>query len=760
MGAPDDESLIRDVRAASAALAEIVPHAVGFEGNVADAMRATCDLVEPALGEDETVLAVVGDAAARRALMRGVLGESIVRGPTGKRERTTRVRTADAWDYTAREKGGKTVRFARVMPDRDGEFSAALEAAEREVDAARAARAVLEGDVQKQREAVRAIEVEILALDDEVDAAGNAFAEAWRAERAAKTTHAAIVRAAPNVPVLFARDAPWWALWIFLMRWMLRNKYREPLAAFSQNRAEAAAAEQRATDLGEEARGREEARDAVRAKRTAHDTLLERAQAELAHVEVMLSEERALKAAEERVEALLRDRARHARERKEELFSDLREIDATARGDTVEELDVECPADHPNALPRGLVLVFAATPPDDADGYVVVKDALKPAPKDDELRAKLPRVATLAMRAGPAALHAPLARFAGNKLVVGARLAMRLRACIADAARARADAEARHQRRLGALEAQRIPHPDAFRKKQLERSEPSILKSAGEVIDSSREKLRAGIESLAKDWTDRVARAQGKRAIEACVADVNQRGKMRVLELLESVSEHVAREMQSASESLERWALDEVQSSYKTSKKVRAESLAPVASEITGEDLAAEIAPHVPIPTALATFKKQRARIAIAGAVSLGAAGTGAGMLAGGAIPAAIGGGVGLVLGVASSLLKPTASLRAECLASIQRYAAEVTRASCGLVDQKRGDVEQGIRGALDSAVAETLERLNDAITRLMTVERNAIEAERSALARLASTDATLEEHDKRLAARLEEAEAIFKASS
>ncbi|HEY1958442.1 MAG TPA: hypothetical protein VGH28_22650 [Polyangiaceae bacterium] len=234
---------------------------------------------------------------------------------------------------------------------------------------------------------------------------------------------------------------------------------------------------------------------------------------------------------------------------------------------------------------------------------------------------------------------------------------------------------------------------------------------------------------------------------------------MRVLELLESVSEHVAREMQSASESLERWALDEVQSSYKTSKKVRAESLAPVASEITGEDLAGEIAPRVPIPTALATFRKQRVRIAVAGGVSLAAAGTGAGVVAGGHVAAAVGAFVGLGLGVATSWLKPTTSLRADCLASIQRYAAEVTRASCGLVDQKRADVENGIRSALDAALGETLERLNDAITRLMTVERNAIEAERAALARLASTDATLEEHDKRLASRLAEAEAIFKGS-
>ncbi|HEY1954625.1 MAG TPA: hypothetical protein VGH28_03420, partial [Polyangiaceae bacterium] len=469
MGAgPDDQSLIRDVRAASAALAELVPHAVSFGPNIGDEIRKTCDLVDPALQKEETVLAVVGDAASRRALLRAVLGESIVRAPSGKRERITRVRTADAWDYIAREKSGKTVRFARVMPDRNDEFSAAIEQAEGDLETARAARAVLEGDVQKQREAVRAIEVEILALDDELEAAGRAFADAWRAERAAQTTQGAIERAAPAVPMLFIRSVPWWALWTFLLRWMLRSKYKEPLAAYSQNRSEAAAAKQRATDLGEEARGREAARDAVRAKRTMHDTLLERAQAELASVEVMLSEERAVQAAEVALEARLRDRARHARERQEELFSDLREIDSSARGDDVDQLDVECPADHPNALPRGLVLVFAPTAPEEVDGYLVVKDALKAAPKDDDLQKKLPRVATLAIRSTGAAPHAGLARFAGNKLVAGARLAMRLRACIAEVARARADAEALHQRRLGALEAQRIPHPEVFRKRQVE----------------------------------------------------------------------------------------------------------------------------------------------------------------------------------------------------------------------------------------------------------------------------------------------------
>ncbi len=748
MGAvPDDSALIRDVRAAAAALAELIPHAVSFGPTVADAIGQACDAVEPALAKPETVLAVLGEPSARRAALRAVLGDEAMRGPAPRRERVTRVRAADAWDYTAREKSGKTVRFARIMPDRDSDFRESVERAERDVEDARRARAVLESDVQKQREAVRAIEVEIVALEDEVDAAGRAFAEAWRAERAAKTTHAAIERAKPDVPAIFVRAAPWWALWLWLVRWMMRSKWKEPLAAHAQNRADASAALERSTDLGEEARGRESARDAVRAKRAAHDTLLERAQAELASVEVLLSEERALAAAEARVEEILKERSRHAAERLDELFSDLREIDGAARGDDVDELDVDVPADHPGAPPRGLVLVFAKEAPPDADGYFAAK------PASEGPCASLPR-------AGAAPERAKVARLAGNKLVVGARLAIRLRACIAEVARARAAAEVLHQQRLGALESQRIPHPDEFRAKQLARSEPSIVKSAAEIVASSRDKLERGLADVAKEWTDRVAAARGKRAIEAAVRDVNQRGKMRVLELLEATSEHVAREMQSAAESLERWALDEVQSSYKTSRKVRAESLAPVASEITGEDLAGEIAPRVPIPAALATFERGRLRIGVAGALAFAAAGAGAGFAAGPHVDVAVGACVGLVVGGATAWLKPTTSLRADCLASIQRYAAEVTRTACELVSAKQADVEAGVRATLDGALAQTLEILNDAITRLMTIERSAIEAERAALARLASTDATLEQHDKRLAARIDEADAFFKASS
>ncbi len=755
-----DEALTRDVRAASAALATLIPHAVSFGPGVAEAIQETCESVAPALEKNEIMLAVVGEPGPRRALMRVVLGEIVIKAPGARRERITRVRAGESYDYVARSKSGKAVRFARVMPDRDPIYKQSIEQAEREVADAHEQRAVLEHDVEKTRQDVRAVEVEIVALDGEVEAAGAAFAEAWRFERAAKTTHAAIERAAPDIPPLFLKAPAWWAVWLWVLRWMLRNKWREPLAAYSQNRADAAAARTRVDDLGEEARGREAARDAVRAKRTAHDTVLERAQSELASVEVMLSEESAVKKAEARVESLLRERARHAGERKEEFFTDLRDMDGSARGDDVDELDIEYPDHHPGAPPRGVVLAFAAAPPEDADGFVIVRDPTKAPPMMEELRAKLPRAAVIAIKPGGADAHKTLARFAGNKLVVGARLAMRLRTCIADVARARTAAEVAHQRRLGALETQRIPHPAEFRAKQIARSEPSIVKGAADIVASSVEKLKTGIEDLAKDWTDRIALAQGKSAIEACTLDINQRGKMRVLELLEAVSEHVAREMQSVGESLERWALDEIQSSYRTTKKVRAESLAPVASEITGEDLADKIAPRAPIPDALAKFRGQRFRIGLIGAIGLSAAGAGGGMLAGGHMRLAIGAGIGLAIGLATPLFKSVTTLRGDCLASVQHYAADVTRMACELIEGKRADVESGIRTALDSALAETLERLNEAITRLMTIERNAIDAERATLAKLAATHTTLEEHESRLKARIDEAEIVFRASS
>lgn len=55
---------------------------------------------------------------------------------------------------------------------------------------------------------------------------------------------------------------------------------------------------------------------------------------------------------------------------------------------------------------------------------------------------------------------------------------------------------------------------------------------------------------------------------------------------------------------------------------------------------------------------------------------------------------------------------------------------------------------------------MNAAITRLLTIERNAIDSERATLAKLAATHETLEEHAARLRARLTELESFFRLST
>ena len=118
-----EDALTGAVRRAGDALAALIPYAVTFGEDVVAAIEAACEDIEPALGKTEVALAVVGDAPARRALLRAVLGDVVGATVRGSRERATRVRASETYDYTARFRDGTVVRFARAMPDRDSLFA-------------------------------------------------------------------------------------------------------------------------------------------------------------------------------------------------------------------------------------------------------------------------------------------------------------------------------------------------------------------------------------------------------------------------------------------------------------------------------------------------------------------------------------------------------------------------------------------------------------------------------------------------------------
>ena len=70
----------------------------------------------------------------------------------------------------------------------------------------------------------------------------------------------------------------------------------------------------------------------------------------------------------------------------------------------------------------------------------------------------------------------------------------------------------------------------------------------------------------------------------------------------------------------------------------------------------------------------------------------------------------------------------------------------------KRSDLSRVIRVVLDEALEEALGRLNDAITRLMTIERRAIDRERARLGDLTAARRGLEECHTRLTRVVERA--------
>ncbi len=732
----DATSLASIVRAATGALSALVPHAAGLGAGVAEAIQSVTHDIEPALRKTTLSLVIVGDAVAQRALLRALLGDVV--SPTSKHKRVTRIRAAETFDYVAHMRDGTTVRFARTMPDKDPVYKESLEEAERGVLEAIDARKAIETEVERSRSEVRVAEATIADLEAELETAGDAFAQAWRAQKAADARLAEIEKAEPQVPRLLLAEPPWWALWLFLWRILLRRKWREPLALHAHNRAQAAVSRARASELTTEAEHAEARRDALRGRRDEEVTKLERAQSSLARVEVTLSEEASVAAAHARVEQLVRERSRHAGERKEEFFSDLREMDGTARGDAVVELDVELPENHSGAPPPEVMLVLFGTPSDhDHDGLAGVRSNNKEDVKTDGLG--LPLVAVLTMRPSGdrpvwRVVRDAVARVKDSRLVQPAKAAMRLRACIAEVARAHGDAEAEHQRRLASLEGQRIPHPDEFRKRQIARSEPAIEKGADDVLADALTHVEAGFAALKNEWLAELAGATSKRRIDACISDINQRGKMRVLELIEATSELIAREMQSVGETLERWALDEIQTSYRTTKRMRAESLAPVASDVTGEDLAAPIATLVPIRGAREAFRRQRIVIGLAGALACAGAGT--------FVRPGLGTAVGAGVGLFSAFFKPSSSLRSACLEQIEAYVAGASSKTCAALRDKRPALAVGIGASLDEALKDTLERLNDSITRLMRIERDAIAQERSMLANLSTTRGTLEQHE------------------
>jgi hypothetical protein len=331
-------------------------------------------------------------------------------------------------------------------------------------------------------------------------------------------------------------------------------------------------------------------------------------------------------------------------------------------------------------------------------------------------------------------------------VLIAWRDALRMRAGVAELSRVQSREEESSRRRLSRLESERIPDPEEFRRRLLGGLEDAIEEGADQVLAAAIESLRAAIEGLRSEWRERIASSTSRSELDSCIAAIDASAAGRVAEALEQTAEVVARALHDATERLLAWAVEEIHAHYRLVRRLGEEALAPVASELTREDLERELLAAQPFDGAKAAFEKLR--------VGYGLGGVAAGAALGTLIAPGIGTAVGAVLGVLAGLLKGTDSLKQECLAKIDACLNEAESHARAQLQGKRGDLSRVIRVALDEAVEEALRQLDDAIRRLMTVERKAIERERTKLAKLGDARRAHEACDERLARIVERAAA------
>jgi hypothetical protein len=149
---------IQRARAAARVLSDLEALAGAVGPELVGTIRTTKEEVERWLGQSELVVALAGDAAAKRAFLNAIVGECAF-DPAARenRETTIALRAARALDYTARLEDGSLVDFAARMPDRDSSFAKAKARADQQRDFA----AEVERDLQAR---VAALEGEAAAL--------------------------------------------------------------------------------------------------------------------------------------------------------------------------------------------------------------------------------------------------------------------------------------------------------------------------------------------------------------------------------------------------------------------------------------------------------------------------------------------------------------------------------------------------------------------------------------------------------------------
>jgi hypothetical protein len=773
--------LIGEVERTATAIAEALSHVGDFVLPAGAALRGACEEVSRKLSDDRITFALVGDAGAgRRSLINALLGEPVIPTSSARRGSTvTIIRSVETLAFSARSLDGRSVaQLSRKLPDRGPLFDKSVAQLDRETEA----RDQLAARLEETRSRVAELETHLGGTPDPgVENAGPV-------EPAAQDIAVLAVVDRPAPLALVSRPAHLWhVLWSWILalvaRWSSRWRSHEKEAA------RRAALEQRAMRVAElkEARASivglqrdlEGARSIEQIAAHRDRLRLEREKYEAERRAIFLGQARDFDGTDI-AERVLDYPAKHLP--RGVTLLDLPCV-PLGSGPLIEQIRRRV-TDDADAL---VVVSDVERPPGGATARLVSElqevvplalivlnvvsakleqiDGDAPARIEQLGRDAFERVVAIlggSVSRTPRIVLAPEAALGGEEvesplgdhgratlggisgwldgerpLLLAWRQAIRIRAGITDVLRDEEREERLYRDRLARLEGNRIPDPDEFRTRLLKRVESAIEKGTDEVLAAATQRLHDAIESLRNEWKGRVASCTARSEVDACVAAINESAPARIAEKLEQTAELVASELHDVTETLETWAIEEIHTHYRLVRRLGAEALAPVVSELTGDDLGPELLSVRPFAGAVDAFEKGR--------VGYGLGGVAAGAVLGSLILPGIGTAVGAVLGVFAGFLKGTDALKQECSARIDACLNDAERNALAQLQGKRADLSRVIRVSLDEALDEALRKLSDAITRLMATERKAIDAERAKLERLTSLRSALEEWDRGL---------------
>jgi len=441
-----------------------------------------------------------------------------------------------------------------------------------------------------------------------------------------------------------------------------------------------------------------------------------------------------LQLATARLDALRTERPKYDQERAEAFVQDVRSLtDEGARGKDVVSLSVACPTVH---LPPGVCLLDAGQPPAIADAIVFV-----PTASGNDETERLAAVAE-SHRSARVQVVRKLGDLAGalervraeQPYVAAARAAAAVQACIGRVAEQAAKAEANCERRIAALEGQRIPDPADFRAKQMLRVRRAIDDGARDVQRATLDRLREEIARTKDAWHAELKACSTREQMEAFVVRVNRTAGEQMQALVDDMGHHAVLELQRVSESVQTWLLEEIRGRYHLARRI--EEGAPAA--VVGEAMDLIAIQRSPLASALDKFEGRR--------VNLGLGGVAAGAVLGTLIVPGVGTAVGAIVGVFAGLLRGLESLKKECIGRLDACLDDVEQKIAAHVTGRHGSFVEELRASLDDALDIALEQLDASISRLMSLERRTLETERRKRADLAQLREILEENVIRVA--------------